>query len=434
VKRIATLFAVAAVLCVAAAPARANLVFEVNNAGDRPDSDPNGICDGAPNLDGDQCSLRGAIQEANAIPGSDGIRFAIPGRGVHRITPDSLLPAITGPVEIDGYTQPGAAPNSADLNHPDNAVLQVELSGVDVPGPPTGSSSGLLMRPTAAGSLIRGLVVNAFPLFQLDLRGSAVVQGNFIGTNASGTAAPNPDEYGINAEPVATSTARHLIGGPTAAARNVISGNTDTGIDGSTMRVQGNFIGTQADGVSPLGNGNIGVNIWENSDVGGPGSAANVIAHSPEGITLVSTADSGNTLSRNRIFGIADLGIDLAYDGSGITPNDQLDADNGPNDLQNFPLLVKAVTRTKGTAIQGALASVPNESFTIEYFAGPQGSGREGRRFIGRQTVSSDADGFSNFTFRPTARVPVGQAVTATATNSNGSTSEFSAPRVVTAP
>src|SRR5262245_53416398 len=56
-------------------------------------------------------SLRQAILDANNNAGADTIRFAIPGAGVHTITPTSELPTITGPVTIDGYTQQGSSPN-----------------------------------------------------------------------------------------------------------------------------------------------------------------------------------------------------------------------------------------------------------------------------------------------------------------------------------
>ncbi len=72
-------------------------------------------------------SLRQAILNANANPGVDTIDFAIPGTGVHTISPASALPTITDPVVIDGYTQPGASPNT--LANGDNAVLLIELDG-----------------------------------------------------------------------------------------------------------------------------------------------------------------------------------------------------------------------------------------------------------------------------------------------------------------
>jgi hypothetical protein len=436
-KGIVFLAVVAATLCVGAAPARANLLFEVNNAGDRPDDDPNGICDVAPNVDGDQCSLRGAIQETNAIPGSDGIDFAIPGRGVRRITPDSQLPIITGPVEINGYTQPGASPNTNDLAHADNAVLKIELSGEDLPAPHE-TQSGLRTGGAASGTVISGLIINRFHIaVYLDHPGLATVVGNFIGTDASGTLGRGNDFIGIaDVRPDAQ------MGGIHPADRNVIAAggygiysgpffgmNTDP-----RARIQGNFIGTQADGVSPLGNQYDGIDVNATHALVGGLRGANVVAFNQgDGIFVGGTACR---LSRNRIFDNGYLAIDLYNKAhyQEITPNDQLDADTGSNDLQNFPLLMKAVTGPKATTIQGALASVPNETFTIEFFAGPGGSGREGRRFIGEKTVSSDEDGFSNFGFRPFKRVPVGQAITATATNSNGSTSEFSAPRVVKQP
>src|SRR5437016_5283227 len=77
-------------------------------------------------------SLRQAITDANATPnagGADQIHFNISGAGVHTISPASALPAITDPVVINGYTQPGASPNT--LNIGDNAVVLIELNGTN---------------------------------------------------------------------------------------------------------------------------------------------------------------------------------------------------------------------------------------------------------------------------------------------------------------
>ncbi len=54
-------------------------------------------------------SLRQAILDANANPGTDTITFNIPGAGPHTIAPLTALPEITDPVIIDGTTQPGAS-------------------------------------------------------------------------------------------------------------------------------------------------------------------------------------------------------------------------------------------------------------------------------------------------------------------------------------
>ncbi|MDQ3546245.1 MAG: CSLREA domain-containing protein [Verrucomicrobiota bacterium] len=98
------------------APAFAD-TFVVNN-----NVDPgNGICDAV------GCTLREAIDAANANPGADIINFSIFGAGVKTITPTSALPTITEAVTIDGYTQPGAAENTLATGN--NAVLLVELNG-----------------------------------------------------------------------------------------------------------------------------------------------------------------------------------------------------------------------------------------------------------------------------------------------------------------
>src|SRR5687768_4916626 len=117
-------------ICVAAPSARANLLFEVNSPGDGSDAVVGDhFCDTQPALAGDQCTLRAVIQETNMEPGLDGVNFAIPGNGVKRITPNSPLPGITGPVAIDGYTQGASSPNTKSLNEGDDANLLVELSG-----------------------------------------------------------------------------------------------------------------------------------------------------------------------------------------------------------------------------------------------------------------------------------------------------------------
>src|SRR4051812_42897417 len=70
-------------------------------------------------------SLRQAILDSNQAAGADMIAFAIPGPGVHTIAPTSTMPDVTGPVTIDGYTQPGARPNT--LADGDNAALMIQI-------------------------------------------------------------------------------------------------------------------------------------------------------------------------------------------------------------------------------------------------------------------------------------------------------------------
>src|SRR5262249_37696137 len=101
--------------------------------------------------DGGPGSLRDALLAANANPGLDVIKFNIPGPGVHTIAVGFPLPTIADPVVLDGYTQPGASPNT--LAQGDNAVLLIELAAQGV------SSAGALTI-SAGNSTVRGLVIN----------------------------------------------------------------------------------------------------------------------------------------------------------------------------------------------------------------------------------------------------------------------------------
>jgi len=194
-------------------------------------------------------SLRQAITNANSSPGADTIVFNIPGGGVHTIVASSALPAITGPTTIDGYSQPGASPNSLSVG--DNAVITVELAG-DLAG---ASVNGLSFGSSASGSLLRGLAINRFSNYQVVLQSdSTIVSGNFIGTDPLGTSA-----YNVGAGLLVVSANGVTIGGAGAADRNIISLGSGTfdamllNLDTNTT-VRNNYIGTSASGMLGLGN------------------------------------------------------------------------------------------------------------------------------------------------------------------------------------
>ncbi len=235
-------------------------------------------------------SLRAAILSCGNPPGTGGtIGFNIPGSGVHTIQPSTPLPAITVPVTIDGYTQPGATPNSSPVG--DNAVLLVELSGPAGGG----SASGLRLSSGSDGSTIRGLVINGFPNAAVLISGSAnhTVEGCFIGTDAAGLAA-HPNPFGIDF--FNGSAGGSHVGGPAPAQRNVISGNTSAGIhafnaDGQT--IQGNYIGVNRNGTMRITapTSAVGLSLSGSSPVGtliggtAPG-AGNVICTFGDGISV----------------------------------------------------------------------------------------------------------------------------------------------------
>jgi hypothetical protein len=504
-------------------------------------------------------SLRQAILDANATPGADTIAFNIPGAGVRTISPLSSLPALTDDTgtTINGYTQPGSAPNTLAVG--DNASLLIEVNGASA-GP---FSIGITLQ--SPSNSVRGLVINQFHRGVSIQRSQNSVAGCFLGMDPDGSSARG-NRIGVDlsmdsaTESVIVPPLTNLIiGGTDPASRNVISGNLESGVGGFNIAdslVEGNYIGTVKSGMAPLGNGGYGVVFGFSSMVtigGGTAGAGNLISgnigagiglgptshmliqgnligtnatgsatvsnvigistaqadgskiggasagegniisgNDQDGIILANSRNyvvlgnligtdrsgllpvpnfrrgiyiyalstghgiggqgpgernviafnaasgigigrdvldmsAGNRVSGNSIHGNGGLGIDLASDGS--TANDSADGDAGPNNLQNFPVLSAATSNGVSTGVRGSLNSSPATSFTIEFFASPvcDGSGNgEGHTFLGATAVTTDGSG--NAAIDVTLPAPsVGQVVTATATDAAGNTSEFSA-------
>ncbi|MFV9503269.1 MAG: PxKF domain-containing protein [Oscillochloridaceae bacterium umkhey_bin13] len=304
--------------------------FTVNSTGDGGDADLlDGICQTATL---GECTLRAAIEQSNALAGANTIDFNIAGVGVQTITPLTLLPVISDPVIIDGYSQPGSSPNTLSIGN--DAVLLIELNGTSVGG------SGLLLTTGSNGSTIRGLVINRFEYgIRVLGSGSHTITGNFIGTNATGTVAEANTLDGIRISNAGLLT----IGGTDPAARNLISGNALAGLrlessDGpvTTTTILGNYIGTNAVGLAGVPNGSIltlsggiyldgGSGSVTNIQIGGSAAGAgNVIAANiGEGIALWNSGISNVSLQGNLIGtaanGTTPLGNNLtAGDGGGI--------------------------------------------------------------------------------------------------------------------
>ena len=260
--------------------------------------------DGDATCDDTHCSLREAIKAANLNAGSDAISFAIPGSGVRTILPATALPIITGPVVINGYTQPGASPNT--LADGDNAVLLIELDGIQVGG----TDNGLFL--TGGGSTVRGLVINHFggDGIRLGGAGNNTIAGNFLGTIPSGLGDGANDD-GI----VVDDCSGNTIGGVAPADRNLISGNADDGVDirgplATGNVVVGNFIGTTVAGSASLGNADEGLQIRSSSNtIGGtaPGARNVISGNAHDGIHLQGADASGNVVVGN-LFGLDPTG------------------------------------------------------------------------------------------------------------------------------
>jgi hypothetical protein len=363
-------------------------------------------------------SLRQAIFDANLNPGLDLIAFHVHATGLLTIRPLSALPPITDPVSIDGFDPPGSP-----------GTPRVELDG-SLAG---AGANGLTL--DASSSTIRGLVVNRFSGAGIRVENFSVenhIYGNFIGTDSTGKVALGNSSFGIEIE----DSFLNVIGASDPGIQNVISGNAAGGvfIHGSAAfgnTVIGNRIGTQLDGVSPLGNGGPGVLFDGDALLNTVGSdapgAGNTIAFNA-GTGVLIRSGAANIVQMNSIFANAGLGIDLG--GDGVTANDPGDRDTGANDRTNYPVLTFAASNGGRTYVTGSLASRPTSAFTLEFYgsAAADGSGfGEGQDFLGSTQVVTDAGGLAAFDVsfaRPTAP---GSFITATARDPDSNTSEFSA-------
>lgn len=453
------------------------------------------------------CTLREAILSMNGVASvnadcvasgaygtNDTIQFAIPGIGVRTISPASALPAVTATVLIDGYSQTGAAANSAANGW--NGSIAIELDGTSAGA----SADGLQLLGSA--STVRGLAIVNFNgngiRFGAGVSGNSTghtVAGCFLGLRPDGTAAGN-NLYGVAFNALGDSD-NNTLGGPNPADRNVASANSQGGIllnnpaTGNTIR--NNYIGVDPTGTADRGNafnaiwinqasnttvrdnlmsgnGNVAVLIQGNiatgnvvagnrigTDVAGtsalPNGAGALVA-SPNNTIGGTGAQDGNVIAFNAGFGVrvtggatvggvsilrnaihsngTTLGIDLGGDAA-IQPNDAGDGDAGENGLQNYPVLVSA---SAAGAIAGTLDSTPSRSFRVELFSSASCPGpdfREGAVFVGFVDISTDGAGIAPVAANVGALTP-GAGITATATdNLTGDTSEISACVVVAA-
>ena len=569
-------------------------------------------------------SLRWAINQVNADTSDsasqpDTIAFAIPtsdpgyqtdpatGGSWFTIQPLSPLPGITGSVVIDGYTQTGASANTLKgvgqlgtaagdpSQYGDNAVLKIELDGASA-----GTAHGLAL--DANNITVEGLAINRFAADGIVVNSSGdVIQGNFLGTDVTGSLA-----LGNGGADVFDGGAGS-IGGPTPAARNIISGAADTypayadnsGGYGVTLftdgaQVQGNFIGTDATGTKPLGNAISGIALYDNGNViadnlisgnGGYGvsgetfsaqdafqgnfigtdvtgtravgngffglfvggavaiggdtaGAGNLISGNPGGLRIgsgvevqgnfmgtdvtgkmalgkpsfgiygpdgasddtiggtapgagnvicdssfagIALTGSGNVIEGNSIgtdrsgtmkLGNGTSGIYISGDSNTVAGNTiafngdnpnaaqppavyvdsgagnsilgnsihdnvdlhgnvglgiYLNSANNANDKQAAPVLTSVLSGPGLTIITGTIASVPSATIRVEFFANAAGD-PEGATFLGSKSVVTDSTGNGTFTAVLSTAVPAGQRlVTATVTDPSNNTSEFSA-------
>ena len=400
-------------------------------------------------------SLRQAIHDANVTtPGPDEIHFNIMAPSTFTFQPLTPYEAISEPLVIDGYTQLGSTANSATVGT--NAQLLIQLSG---DGPGTTATNGLTI--TSGNSIVRGLVVNKFSGVGIELLGGTTgntITGNFIGTDRTASVAM-PNGVGLS---LRMNSNGNTIGGTLKRDRNVISANSSKGIEIGTSNntVRGNLIGTNSTGTNSLGSQPFGVRITSfpsatagdspsfgrNNLIGGvTKDDGNTIAFNRTGVAIDKGTSAALDLSRNnQILGNSifsnglstGLGIDLMpLNVLGVTVNDAGDADVGPNNLQNFPVLQPI---THSGAIYSVNYDVPSLAANSTYplrveFFRADANGQEGKEFLGADVYLTP--GSKSFSFPAGTAFLAGDKVVATATDEldavggvavTGSTSEFS--------
>jgi hypothetical protein len=355
-------------------------------------------------------SLRSAISAANTAPGHQTITFNIPGPPPHTINyvgvGDPIT--ITDSVTIDGTTQPGYS-----------GAPMIELNGSQYTAP---NATALVAQ--SPNNTIKGLAFTGFSSTALRITSNNnIITGNYLGLSPLGVSSGNHTGIYVN-------SSGNLIGGSDPTARNVIGGN-NVGItvaSGGQNNIKGNFIGTAPDGVAPMPN-LIGIWLTSGQDIVIGGTAigdGNKIAYNTQDGIRVNAASvriNGNSIHSNN-----GPGIDLQP--VGVNGNDNCDPDTGPNGKQNFPVISSVNLVGSGAQIEASLNSTPNQTFTIDYYANPaadpSGYG-EGKTWIGSQTVTTGSNcSTGTFTYNALSVPADTTNITATATDSQGRTSEFS--------
>jgi IPT/TIG domain/S-layer homology domain len=241
-------------------------------------------------------SLRQAILDANGNAGADTIAFDIPGSGIQTIALAAGLPAVTGSVTIDGYSQPGSSANTNPPGQGTNAVILIELNGQNTP-----NLSGLTIG--ATGVQVRGLAINRCDSGVLVTTGGdgAVIAGNFLGPDPTGTTWPGYQGHGVHVQ----NGVNVVIGGVTPADRNLLAGNNgeEVFLEGGTGHVvRGNLVGTDASGTRRLPGfvSHIGITITAaNVTVGGTTDGARNVISGENAYGII--AGPGTTIRGNFI-------------------------------------------------------------------------------------------------------------------------------------
>ena len=280
-----------------------------------------------------ECTLRGAINQANFNAGPDTITFNLIGPA--KFTPATPLPPITQEVTIDGSGG--------------GTVPKVEIDGSLIPEDtrPTLVATGALAEPldkpkakatrssddgvirflrpwgldlrNADSSTIRGLIVHSFPYAQIGMDGTdaANIKGNWLGLKPDGSVSERKSTEDRMLGLSLINSAINVIGGP-GADKNVISGNEiglvamDQGA--SANLIYGNYIGTTTDGLGRRPNTETGILLTEPTNLAGRGTEenrilGNVVVSDRDGSYGISVLAAKKTEISSNFVGVSAAGV-----------------------------------------------------------------------------------------------------------------------------
>lgn len=404
-----------------------------------------------------QCTLRAAIEEANACSGIDTIIFS------KRMTIDVSVGSysLTAPVIIDasgvwdtaadapGVTINGGGGSFAGLYVGGGScqIYGLYITGFDGSGIFV-ASAGNQIGGTAAG-MRNVLSGNSTGITLTGAADNNGIYNNYIGLAPEGISR-NPNGTGIV---ITAGAADNIIGGTTAAQANYISGNVDNGVTIEGVGSDRNWIGGNAIGVatdlSDLGNGRYGIYIQGGAAqtvIGGGNDSGNTISYNGSGGVYLSSAGGGTGISDNLISGNPGDGIHVG-NSSGCSVQDNLISNNGYDGVRVYGAASERnLIRRNGIWGNGGLGihlqdggnlglaapvidSAGNNgasgtacgSCSVSLYCGQDEEGR-----LPQGTALADANG--NWSY---AGLLIGPNVTATAIDADGNTSEFSAAYVI---
>ncbi len=364
-----------------------------------------------------------AVFDAQRGVGGDTIAFNIPGSGVHKIS--GTFYNIYKPLTIDGYTQPGSSPNT--LANGNNSVLLIDFGagflslsggsstvrGLVLPGIYLSGTSGL----EGGHNVVEGCFIGTDPTGRaantnLNINGDTVGAGVDIrGADDTRIGGPSPASRNII-------SANHVPNDAAAAVRT----------DAADTVIQGNYIGTDVTGSAPLGNAGAGIFFFGNLQAGGlvggtnPGEG-NVIAFNQGPGVVIGTGAHDVSVLGNSIYNNDGIGISVAARSASISNTPRT---NAPNGLLSAPIITNVGTGPNLTRVQGAIQGSSSQTYRLEFFSSPSNVKAffqsEGKTYLGSVNLTTDATGRGLFDVNFAVN---SELVSATATDFEGNTSSF---------